>query len=58
MPHLKIVVLAGTALAASLALAAAASAKTLNVVASFTVLADVVHEVGGDHAIDHPGEGG
>ncbi len=28
---------------------AAASAKTLQVVASFTVLADVVHQIGGDH---------
>jgi zinc/manganese transport system substrate-binding protein len=49
MPHLKTVVLAGTALAASLAAAPMASAKTLDVVASFTVLADVVHAVGGDH---------
>ena len=37
-------------LATGLLLAAdAAAAKTLNVVASFTVLADVVREVGGDH---------
>lgn len=49
MPHLKTVVLAGTALAASFAAAPMASAKTLDVVASFTVLADVVHEIGGEH---------
>jgi len=37
----------GTALVSMMALASTASAKTLEVVASFTVLADVVHEVGG-----------
>jgi zinc/manganese transport system substrate-binding protein len=36
-------------LALPFAFAGAASAKDLNVVASFTVLADVVHQVGGDH---------
>jgi len=37
----------GTALVSMMAMASTASAKTLEVVASFTVLADVVHEVGG-----------
>ena len=43
--------LSGAALAAlsTTALAAPASAKTLEVVASFTVLADMVRQVGGDH---------
>lgn len=40
--------LAGTALASALALAAPASARTLDAVASFTVLADLVRQVGGD----------
>ncbi|MBX4907891.1 MULTISPECIES: zinc ABC transporter substrate-binding protein [Rhizobium] len=43
-------VLAAAALPALMALSAApASAETLKIVASFTVLADVVKEVGGDH---------
>ena len=43
--------LAGVAVAAAstLALAAPAAAKTLEAVASFTVLADMVRQVGGDH---------
>lgn len=42
------VTLAGAA-ALSVAMMASASAKTMDVVASFTVLADVVQNVGGDH---------
>jgi len=49
MLHVKRFALVGTALAAIIASTAAASAKTLNVVASFTVLADVVREVGGEN---------
>jgi zinc/manganese transport system substrate-binding protein len=41
----------GSALASMMAVASAASAKTLEVVASFTVLADVAHAVGGE-AVD------
>jgi zinc/manganese transport system substrate-binding protein len=41
--------LVGSTLASLLALAPMASAKTLEVVASFTVLADVVHEIGGNN---------
>lgn len=48
MMDIKKLALVGTALASIAAFAPAASAKTLNVVASFTVLADVVHEIGGD----------
>lgn len=40
---------AALALSASLALAAPAFAKTLTVVASFTVVADMVRQVGGEH---------
>jgi zinc/manganese transport system substrate-binding protein len=47
LKHTLRLILAGTALAATTAMSSAASAKTLDVVASFTVLADVVHEVGG-----------
>jgi zinc/manganese transport system substrate-binding protein len=49
MLHLNKLVFAGTVVASLLVFAPAASAKTLDVVASFTVLADVVHEIGGDH---------
>ncbi|AYD04515.1 metal ABC transporter substrate-binding protein [Neorhizobium sp. NCHU2750] len=49
MKHIRNLAYMGTALIALTAYASAASAKTLNAVASFTVLADVVHEVGGDH---------
>lgn len=46
----RMIVLASLIASAALGLpASAASAKTLSVVASFTVLADVVKEVGGDH---------
>ncbi|HML28715.1 MAG TPA: zinc ABC transporter substrate-binding protein, partial [Hyphomicrobium sp.] len=38
-----------TSAAFSAGFAGSASAKTLNAVASFTVLADVVRQVGGDH---------
>lgn len=41
--------LAGSLLATASALAAPASAKTVEAVASFTVLADMVRQVGGDH---------
>ena len=47
MIHLRKFAVAGTALASIMAFAPMASAKTLEVVASFTVLADVVHEIGG-----------
>jgi len=45
--NLRNIVYAGTALVSLMAMTSTASAKTLEVVASFTVLADVVHEVGG-----------
>ncbi|WP_412033577.1 metal ABC transporter solute-binding protein, Zn/Mn family [Mesorhizobium sp. BH1-1-5] len=48
MNRLRLNTTIGLAALAVLAMAAGASAKTLQVVASFTVLADVVHEVGGD----------
>lgn len=47
MTYLRTIAYASTALLALTAMASTASAKTLDVVASFTVLADVVHEVGG-----------
>lgn len=47
MRNLRNIVYAGTALVSLMAMTSTASAKTLEVVASFTVLADVVHEVGG-----------
>lgn len=47
MTYLRTIAYASTALMALTAMATTASAKTLDVVASFTVLADVVHEVGG-----------
>jgi zinc/manganese transport system substrate-binding protein len=47
LKHSRNLAYLGTALAAVMALASTASAGTLEVVASFTVLADVVHEVGG-----------
>lgn len=47
MKHFRNFAYLGTALVSMMALAPVASAKTLEVVASFTVLADVVHEVGG-----------
>jgi zinc/manganese transport system substrate-binding protein len=47
MMYIKTLVFLGTALASVTALAPMASAKTLEVVASFTVLADIVHEIGG-----------
>ncbi len=40
---------AALAVTATLAFAGPVSAKTLHAVASFTVLADMVHQVGGDH---------
>lgn len=43
------ILLAGLLAGATFAAAIPASAKDLNVVASFTVLQDVVHQVGGDH---------
>jgi zinc/manganese transport system substrate-binding protein len=49
MLHMKKLAFIGTALGVILASASAASAKTLNVVASFTVLADVVREIGGEN---------
>lgn len=49
MMHVKKLVFVGTALASIMAFAPMASAKTLKVVASFTVLADVVHEIGGSN---------
>ncbi len=47
MTYLRTIAYASTALMALTAMASTASAKTLDVVASFTVLADVVNEVGG-----------
>ena len=47
MAHLSKLVLVGTTMISVLAFAPLASAKTLDVVASFTVLADIVHEIGG-----------
>ena len=44
----SIVALAASAIL-SIGMTSVASAKTINVVASFTVLADVVQNVGGDH---------
>jgi len=49
MAHLRKLILVGTAMISLLASAPLASAKTLEVVASFTVLADIVHEIGGTH---------
>ena len=46
---LKTAIVLGLALPAALAAGSAASAKELKAVASFTVLADIVHQVGGDH---------
>jgi len=47
--NLRSRLLAGLVAAAALAAPAAASAKTIKAVVSFTVLADVVKNVGGDH---------
>ncbi len=47
MTYLRNIAYAGTALAALTTMTSTASARTLDVVASFSVLADVVHEVGG-----------
>lgn len=47
MTYIRNIAYAGTALAALTTMTSTASAKTLDVVASFSVLADVVHEVGG-----------
>lgn len=49
MKHTRLSALIGATLLASAAGTATASAKTIDVVASFTVLADVVKNVGGDH---------
>ncbi len=49
MIHLRKFVFVATALASITAFAPIASARTLEVVASFTVLADVVHEIGGSN---------
>lgn len=49
MKHTRHFAYVSTALLAVSGFAGTASAKTLDVVASFTVLADVVHEVGGDN---------
>lgn len=46
---LKTAIVLGLAFPAALAASSAASAKELKAVASFTVLADIVHQVGGDH---------
>lgn len=47
MNYFRTIAYAGTALVTMTAMSSTASAKTLEVVASFTVLADVVHEIGG-----------
>lgn len=49
MKHIRHFAYVSTALISVMGFAHAASAKTLEVVASFTVLGDVVHEVGGSH---------
>ncbi|OBZ94789.1 metal ABC transporter substrate-binding protein [Pararhizobium polonicum] len=49
MAQLRKLILVGTAMISLLASAPLAAAKPLEVVASFTVLADVVHEIGGTH---------